>query len=114
MDTHSKAVANIATQVKAFAAANVPFRIYHGSTLSTRLSTRRLDRVIDISSLSNIIRIDSTNRIATVEPNVSFDKLVSQTLKQGLVPQIIPSFPGITVGGAFQGAAAQSSSFKTG
>jgi len=35
-------------------------------------------------------------------------------LSTGLVPPVIPEFPGITVGGAFSGTAAASSSFKYG
>jgi FAD/FMN-containing dehydrogenase len=40
------------------------------------------------------------------------DKLVKATLKYGLVPPVVTEFPGITVGGAIQGAAAETSSFR--
>lgn len=49
-----------------------------------------------------------------VEPNVPMDALVRETLLQGLLPPVVPEFPGITVGGGFAGTAAESSSFKYG
>lgn len=51
---------------------------------------------------------------ALVEPNVSMDALIRETLRYGLIPPVIPEFPGITVGGGFAGTAAESSSFKYG
>lgn len=42
------------------------------------------------------------------------DVLVAAALKEGLVPPVIPEFPGITVGGAFAGTAGESSSFRHG
>lgn len=52
--------------------------------------------------------------IALVEPNVPMDALVRETLRHGLLPPVVPEFPGITVGGGFVGTAAESSSFKYG
>jgi FAD/FMN-containing dehydrogenase len=42
------------------------------------------------------------------------DKLVNATLRHGLIPTVVPEFPGITVGGAIQGAGAETSSHKYG
>ena len=42
------------------------------------------------------------------------DKLVAATLKFGLIPTVVPEFPGITVGGAIQGTGAETSSHKYG
>lgn len=114
MDVHNKAVESVSAKVKAFADSKTPFRIYHGDTLSTRLSTRRSNQVVDISRLNNVININAAARLATVEPNLSFDALVTATLKEGLIPQVVTSFPSTTVGGAFVGTAAQSSSVTVG
>lgn len=114
MDVHNKAVELLSAKVKGFVKSRTPFRIYHGDTLSTRLSTRRSNQVVDISRLNNIISINAAGRIATVEPNVSIEALVTATLKEGLIPQVVPSFPSTTVGGAFVGTAAQSSSVTAG
>ncbi|TEA18770.1 Delta(24)-sterol reductase [Colletotrichum sidae] len=114
MQRHSNAISSLAVKIKAFSDANTFFRIYHGETNSTRISDRKTDAVLDISCLKNIIDIDKSRKTAIVEPNVSMDALVAATLKKGLLPQVVPEFPGITVGGAFSGTAAESSSFKYG
>jgi len=42
------------------------------------------------------------------------DALIKATLEFGLIPPVVPEFPGITVGGGFAGSAGESSSFKYG
>lgn len=49
-----------------------------------------------------------------VEPNVTMEKLVKETLKHGMLPLVVPSFPGATAGGTFSSTAGSSSSFKHG
>ena len=61
-----------------------------------------------------MLHIDTHKKTALVEPNDSMDKLVTATLKHGLVPPVVMEFPGITVGGGFAGCAGESSSFKYG
>ena len=112
MRRHEKTVQQIAETVMAFYTRREPFRIYHGSTNSTRPAHK--DHFLDISKLSNIIDIDTESRIARVEPNVPMDKLVEATLKHNLIPPVVMEFPGITVGGGYAGSAAESSSFKFG
>jgi FAD/FMN-containing dehydrogenase len=70
--------------------------------------------MVDTSAMNHVLSIDVDRRTAVVEPNVSMDKLVDATLKYGLVPPVVPEFPGITVGGAIQGAAAETSSHNWG
>jgi delta24-sterol reductase len=112
MEQHNAKVAEIATQVKLFHTNKVAFRIYHGSTNSTRPTVRHPDSSIDVSSLVNVISIDTVTKVAIVEPNVPMDALVTATLKHNLVAPVVPEFPGITVGGGFAGTAGESSSFK--
>ena len=109
---HETAVGDIAAAVRAFFNRNEPYRIFHGSTNSTRPAHQQ--SVVDISALSNVIRIDPLSKTATVEPNVPMDKLVEATLKYGLIPPVVMEFPGITVGGGHAGSAGESSSFKYG
>ncbi len=111
---HKDAVAAISKQVATFHSRKIPFRIFHGTTNSTRLSERRRDATIDISSLNNVISISAPRRVCLVQPNVPMDKLVEATMRHGLVPPVVPEFPGITVGGGFAGTAGESSSFKYG
>lgn len=114
MDAHGQAVARIQENIRRFHEQSTPFRIYHGSTNSTRHVNFERDKIIDTSKLNHVIRVDPDRHIALVEPNVSMDQLVEATLKYGLVPPVVPEFPGITVAGAFSGTAGESSSFKHG
>jgi delta24-sterol reductase len=114
MENHKKVVASIAEKVRLFRYRKVPFRIYHGSTNSTRIIELDPNKIIDTSALSNVISVDKAAKTAVVQPNVSMDILVQKTLQYDLVPAVVPEFPGITVGGSFSGTAAESSSFKYG
>ena len=97
------------------------FRSHLGSTLhlekgSHSSNTTRAGRYksvgkgLNLDSFCHILSIDEDNKIAHVEPRVSMDQLVKETLKFGLVPAIVPEFKGITVGGAIQGGGIESSS----
>ncbi|KAL1968424.1 hypothetical protein VTN77DRAFT_1953 [Rasamsonia byssochlamydoides] len=112
MELHKKAVAKIATSVRHFYERKEPYRIFHGSTNSTRPFLR--DRVVDISELANVLNVNTKTRTALVEPNVPMDRLVESTMKYGLVPPVVMEFPGITVGGGYAGTSGESSSFKHG
>lgn len=114
MDSHNKAVSDVAGRVKHFYALEKPFRIYHGSTTSTRRSQLRRDEMIDTTLLNRVLHIDTEKQIAVVEPNVPMDQLVAVTTRHGLIPPVVMEFPGITVGGGFAGTAGESSSFKHG
>lgn len=114
MDQHQAAVSRIAEQVKNFHNQGIPFRIYHASTNSTRLSSRKAGQVVDTRSLSRVLDIDSQREVVLVEPSVAMDQLVAATTARGFIPEVVPEFPGITVGGAFAGTAAESSSFRYG
>lgn len=114
MDYHNEVVSEIASSVKQFYERKEAFRIYHGSTNSTRDSNRRRDRMIDTSRLNRVVKVDIEKRTVLVEPNVPMDSLVAETLRYGLVPPVVMEFPGITVGGGFSGTSGESSSFKYG
>ena len=61
-------------------------------------------------NLKRVLEVDVANKIAWVEPSLTMERLVAATLPYGLVPQVVPEFKGITVGGAINGAALESSS----
>ncbi|XXH01813.1 hypothetical protein Hte_008174 [Hypoxylon texense] len=114
MEAHKQAVSEIAASVKQFFSQREPYRVFHGSTNSTRPRLVNRENYVDISSLSNVLMVDATLRKVLVEPNVPMDQLVASTLEYGLVPPVVMEFPGITVGGAYAGTAGESSSFKYG
>ncbi len=111
---HQQSVKAIAEKVRSFYDSKKPFRIYHGSTNSTRSQSFKAANMVDVRGLNRILVVDTTTKTATVEPNVPMDKLVAATLKYGLIPKVVMEFPGITVGGGLQGGAGESSSFKSG
>ncbi len=113
-DTHDSDVAAIASKVKDLYSRKVPFRVFHGSTNSTRILSFKHSEMVDVSNLDNVLAIRPDSMTADVEPNVPMDKLVFATLQYGLVPAVVMEFPGITVGGGIQGGAGESSSFKYG
>lgn len=113
MDHHNAVVATIAARVQALHAAKIPWRIYHGRTHSTRKTAHTSNNTIDTSGLSHILSIDPLTKIALVEPNVTMEALVKQTLPHFL-PPVVPEFPAITIGGALAGTACESGSFRHG
>ncbi|KAG5982378.1 hypothetical protein E4U55_002008 [Claviceps digitariae] len=114
MERHKQAVGKIAAAVRGFFEKKESYRIFHGSTNSTRPRPRPGARVVDISPLCNVVDINRAARTALVEPNVPMDRLVESTLRHGLVPPVVMEFPGITAGGGYAGTAGESSSFRHG
>lgn len=114
MEVHRTAVAAIAENLKHFYERKQPYRIYHGSTNSTRQSKLRRDEMIDTSGLNHVLKVDPHAMTVLVEPNVPMDSLVEATLKYDLIPPVVMEFPGITVGGGFSGTSGESSSFRYG
>ena len=70
--------------------------------------------VVDLESLKDILDIHVEEQWIDVEPRVPMDALVDEALRYKLLPMVVPEFPGITVGGAIQGGALESSSFRYG
>jgi Delta24-sterol reductase len=111
---HATSLAHIAHQVRTFYDQKAPYRVYHGSTNSTRTSPYRHDNIVDISSLKRILEINVEDKLAFVEPNVPMDQLAAATLKRNLLPPVVMEFPGITAGGGYSGMSGESSSYRHG
>lgn len=111
---HNTKIQLLSKRIEQFFKDKKSFRVFHGSTNSTRVLTFKQNEMVDISDLNQVISINTKDKTAIVEPNVPMDQLVKATLKQGLIPPIVMEFPGITVGGAIQGNGGESSSFKWG
>jgi FAD/FMN-containing dehydrogenase len=111
---HTSSVEKIQSDVKRFYSNKSKFRVYHGSTNSTRHAKFDRDGIVDVSMLNRVLSIDREKKTALVEPNVPMDLLVEETKKAGLLAPVVMEFPGITVGGGFVGTAGESSSFKYG
>src|SRR5207248_4707989 len=59
---------------------------------------------IYISNFNDVLEVNTEDMYALVEPSVSMDRLVKATLEYGLLPPVVMEFPGITAGGAVNGA----------
>ncbi|KAN0116940.1 FAD-binding domain containing protein [Hyaloscypha variabilis] len=114
MEAHQSAVAHLSEEIARFYTNKTPFWIYHGSTNCTRQISLDRSAIVDTSNLNHVLKIDPKRMVVLAEPNVPMDLLVQTTLKHGIIPPVVPEFPGITVGGAFSGTAGESSSFKYG
>ncbi|NQV13047.1 MAG: FAD-binding oxidoreductase [Parcubacteria group bacterium] len=69
---------------------------------------------IDVKHFNNVISVDKENMIAEVEGMTTYEALVDETLRQGLLPTVVPELKSITIGGAVSGVGIESSSFKYG
>ena len=116
LSEHNFKVKFLSQQIKDYSKfkSDKKLRFYHGDSHSTREENKKNYYWVNISDLDNVIEINKEEKYVLVEPNVPMDKLVTETLKQNLIPKIVMEFPGITVGGGINGAALESSSFKYG
>lgn len=69
---------------------------------------------MSIENFDEIIQIDPEKKLVTVEPRITFEKLVQALLPYRLMPAVVPEFKGITVGGAYSGSSLESSSLRYG
>ena len=136
LDEHARAVARIQEQVRRFHAEKRHFRIYHGSTSSTRTPDFQKDAIVDVSDLRRLFPVDAAAQTVQVEPNVPMDALAAHTLKVGFVPKCVmelkvrpspksllarremrvaePRAQGITAGGGYSGMSGESAMFRHG
>lgn len=114
MDNHQATVIVLSRRLATFYKNKEPYHIHHGSTNSFRNFPLHRRNIVETSHLNHILKINKASKTLLVEPNVPMDKVIELTMIHGLLPPVIPSFPGITVGGAYSGTSAESSSFKHG
>jgi FAD/FMN-containing dehydrogenase len=75
---------------------------------------RQNSKKINITDFTDIIHIDTHNKVCIAESSVPFNKLVKETLKYNLIPMCVPELETITIGGAVAGCSLESMSFKYG
>ncbi|KAI8626108.1 FAD binding domain protein [Xylariaceae sp. FL1651] len=114
MEAHNQAVSAISKRLQELYTRQESFRVYHGSTNSTRAVHKDRDKIVDTSQLNHVLSVDKARKTMLVEPNVSMDKLVEAAMDNGLIPLVVMEFPGITAGGGFSGSAGESSSGRHG
>ncbi|PJD97797.1 MAG: FAD-binding protein [Parachlamydia sp.] len=75
---------------------------------------RKWRNELGLDVLNSVIEIDPHGMKVIVEPQVPMDELTRLTLQERVVVPVVPEFKGITVGGAINGTAIESSSFRYG
>ncbi len=68
--------------------------------------------LIDVSDFNQVLEATDTHIIC--EPLVTMENMVEAAIEKGVVPQVVPEFRGITVGGAAMGVGIESSSHQFG
>jgi FAD/FMN-containing dehydrogenase len=94
----------------------------NGSRIGLRKSHSNLFRTrdlngksrIDVREFRRVLQIDRERRIADVEGMTTFEDVVDETLRYGLLPAVVPQLKTITLGGAVSGLGIEASSFKFG
>ncbi len=69
---------------------------------------------LDVSGLDGVIAIDPVNQTADVQLACTYERLVDETLRFGLLPYVVPQLRTITLGGAVTGLGIESTSFRNG
>ncbi|KAL9080679.1 MAG: hypothetical protein Q9159_007545 [Coniocarpon cinnabarinum] len=111
---HRDAVDGVQEKIEKFWERKKPFRVFHGSTNQTRPTSFSRSDIVDVSHLDHVLYVDPESQTCLVEPNVDMWSLVNATLEEDMLPPVVPEFPAITVGGAFNGTAGESSSWRNG
>lgn len=99
MEEHKERVNGVAARLRYFHDRQERYRIYHGTTSTTRRTKLNRKHVVDTSGMDNVLEVDIQRGVAVVEPNVSMERLVNATMEYGMVPLVVMEFPSITVGG---------------
>lgn len=71
-------------------------------------------RKIDVRRFNRVLRVDTARMLADVEGMTTYEQLVDETLRYGLLPTVVPQLKTITIGGAVSGVGIESSSFRFG
>src|ERR1017187_1303097 len=69
---------------------------------------------LDVRAFDHVLSIDAERLTADVEGMITYETLVEETLRHGLLPAVVPQLKTITVGGAVSGLGIESSSFQYG
>jgi len=103
-------------------AAEIDHAKARGQRIGLRKSTSNLFRhrsqagkhLIDVRGFKQCLHVDPQRMTADVEGMITYESLVDETLKCGLLPAVVPQLKTITVGGAVSGLGIESSSFQFG
>ncbi len=114
MAEHGVRCGALVARFRAAKASGLPIGLRKTTSNLFRRRERGARRTLDVRSFDRVLRIDPERRIADVEGMTTYETLVDETLRYGLLPAVVPQLKTITVGGAVSGLGIESSSFKYG
>src|SRR5215217_8075499 len=110
---HAKCAA-LAAQVKAAGLSGGSIRLRKPTSNLFRQRQKSATTFVDVRQLNQVLSVDPERRVAHVEGMATYESIVRETLKHGLVPAVVPQLKTITAGGAVSGLGIESSSFRFG
>ncbi len=112
-DQHTAAVQRLRDSYAALP-AGAPVRLAKPTSNLFRPRLRTKAPGLDVSGLGGAIEVDPDTRTAEVQGMCTYEHLVDETLRFGLVPKVVPQLRTITLGGAVTGLGIESTSFRHG
>ena len=110
---HAKAVAALTASYAAIP-EGTPVRLAKRTSNLFRPRTDQAPAGLDVSGLDGVLAVDPAARTADVQGMCTYERLVAECLRHGLMPKVVPQLKTITLGGAVTGLGIESSSFRNG
>lgn len=86
----------------------------HHSNSMREKNYRKVEIPEEYGPLNSVLHVDKEKKVARVGARTTMECLLNALLPLGLVPKVVPEFKGITVGGAVNGGAIESTSCRHG
>jgi FAD/FMN-containing dehydrogenase len=71
-------------------------------------------RPLNVRDFNNVLHVDARAGFIEVEGMTTYEALVAEALRHGVMPAVVPQLKSITIGGATTGCGIESSSFRYG
>jgi FAD/FMN-containing dehydrogenase len=110
---HVKAVAALTASYAAIA-EGTPVRLAKRTSNLFRPRAEQATGGLDVAGLDGVLSVDPVARTADVQGMCTYERLVRECLRHGLMPKVVPQLKTITLGGAVTGLGIESSSFRNG
>ncbi|MEO7262908.1 MAG: FAD-binding oxidoreductase [Jatrophihabitantaceae bacterium] len=110
---HAKAVAAL-TASYAGIAEGTTVRLAKRTSNLFRPRTEQATAGLDVAGLDGVLSVDPVARTADVQGMCTYERLVQECLRHGLMPKVVPQLKTITLGGAVTGLGIESTSFRNG
>jgi FAD/FMN-containing dehydrogenase len=111
--SHARAV-DALTRSYAAIPEGTPVRLAKRTSNLFRPRTAQAPAGLDVAGLDGVLSVDPVARTADVQGMCTYERLVAECLRYGLMPKVVPQLKTITLGGAVTGLGIESSSFRNG